>query len=97
MLYDTLPRSRILYKSHEVEQSFESFRKDAVILAGHYTAEVRNDEIQLTAKSLSYADCTQDEIEQIYSDLIDFGLTKLNGYKSGNELRLAVEQLMTFA
>lgn len=71
--YDNTELPEIEYKGEMVRQSFESFRKRLVILAGHHTMDVSADgkRVELRAQSLSYAQCSQELAEEIYGDLLD--------------------------
>lgn len=98
LMYDQLPRQQTEYKGQIIEQSFERFRKEAVILSGHYEADVTgNGEVRFEAQSISYKQCSQELIEKIYSDLIDLALRKLGTYQNRDDLDKVVDQLMGFA
>jgi hypothetical protein len=87
------------YKGQKVMPSYDRFRYDLVILAGHYTPvfNIRG-ELRLEAKSISYAKCSEDEAEKIYSSCIDAALK--NVYKTATDektLRDMVDRLLSFA
>lgn len=87
------------YKGRKVEPSFDLFRKQLTILAGHYEAtfDIRG-EIRLEAKSLSYANATEEEVERIYSDVISAALKHVFKMAMTEEqLRAAVENILHFA
>lgn len=98
LMFDQLPRTTGTYHGQVFEQSFERFRKEAIILAGHYSVEVTGSgDIRFEAVSISYANCPQELIEEIYSDLINFALRKLSHYPDAAALDRIVEQLLDFA
>ena len=70
--YQNTEHPPVEYRGMEVRQSFKSFRDGLVIKAGYHEMDVNNrGDVMLRAKSLSYAETTQDEIEAIYSDILD--------------------------
>jgi hypothetical protein len=91
--------SEMTYKGQKVVPEFDRFRKDLIILAGHYTPvfNIRG-ELRLEAKSIGFANCSEDEAERIYSDCINAALK--NVYKAAKteaELRNLVDQILEFA
>lgn len=90
--------SQVEYKGQPVTPSFDRFRKDLTVLAGHYTPVfgIRGD-MRLEPKSLSFAKCTEEEAHKIYSDVIDAALK--NVYRasiSADELNERVMQILHF-
>lgn len=87
------------YKGHKVEPSFDLFRKQLTILAGHYEATYSiNGEIRLEAKSLSFANATEEEVERIYSDVINASLKHVFKMSmTEQQLRECVENILAFA
>jgi len=87
------------YKGHKVRSSYDRFRKELVILAGHYEPVFNiKGELRLEAKSISYSKCTQEEAERIFSDCINAALKHI--YKfclEEEELRAMVNSLLEFA
>ena len=54
------------------EKNFERFRKDTTILAGFYDVTFRLDgSTRIEAKSISFANMSEDEFEDLYSKTID--------------------------
>ena len=89
----------VQYRGMKVEPSIEMFRKQLTILAGHYTAtfDIRGN-VKLEAKSLSFANCTEEEAERIYQDVISAALKHV--YKqtmSEAKLRSMVDDILAFA
>lgn len=87
------------YKGVKVEPSFDLFRKQLTILAGHYEATYSiNGEIRLEAKSLSFANATEEEVEQIYSDVINAAIKHVFKLTIDEALlRKMVEDILSFA
>lgn len=87
------------YKGQRAEPSKERFRKDLTILAGHYsvTFDIQG-KVKLEAKSLSFASCSEEEAERIYSDVINAALKHVVtvGFTE-QELRETVDGLLRFA
>lgn len=96
-LYDALPKHTAEYKGQQVEQSFTSFRKMMVAMAGHYEIEVTaSDCVRAVATSISYKECSQQKAEQIYSDVIDKALELLGGSQSRDDLDEIVNNILRF-
>lgn len=87
------------YKGIKVEPSFDLFRKQLTILAGHYEATYSiNGEIRLEAKSLSFANATEEEVERIYSDVITAAIKHVFKLTIDETLlRKMVEDILAFA
>jgi len=89
----------VRYRGMKVEPSFDMFRKQLTILAGHYTAsyDVRGN-VKLEAKSLSFANCSEEEAERVYSDVINASLRQVFKFKiSEEQLRKTVDDILAFA
>lgn len=87
------------YKGQLAKPCFETFREQFIILAGHYdvTFDIKGN-IRLKAKSLSFANCTQERFEKIYSDLINAALKHVyQGTMSEAQLRNTVDQILAYA
>ncbi|HLV16019.1 MAG TPA: DUF1367 family protein [Pseudomonas sp.] len=87
------------YRGMKVEPSFELFRKQLTILAGHYDAtyDIRGN-VRLEAKSLSFANCSEEDAERIYSDVIDAALKQVFKFSiSEAQLRKIVDDILAFA
>jgi hypothetical protein len=81
-----------------VNPSFDRFRKDLTILAGHYKPVYKIDgSVILVARSLAYKNCTDEEKARVYNDVLDAALEHV--YKhclDKAELGRIVEQLVAF-
>ncbi len=87
------------YKGKTATPCFETWRSQFIILAGHYdvTFDIKG-QIRLKAKSLSFANCSQEEFEAIYSDLINCALKHVyDASMSERKLRDLVEQILRYA
>lgn len=86
------------WKGVTPEKSFERFRKDIVILAGHYDAFYRVDgSVRIEAKSLSFGSMNEGNFEELYNSVIDVGLKHfLTGYKSREEVSGTVDEILRF-
>lgn len=91
--------ANIEYRGKKVRTSYDRFRKELVILAGHYEPvfNIRG-ELRVEAKSLSFARCTEEEAEKIFSDCINAALKNVYKYAMGeDELRKIVEEILAFS
>lgn len=87
------------YKGTAATPCFDTWREQFVILAGHYdvTFDIRG-KLRLKAKSLSFANCSQEQFEKIYSDLINCALKHTyDASMSERKLRELVDQIMRYA
>lgn len=88
----------IEYRGELVKPSFTRFRHELTILAGHYVPVYNiKGEVKLEAKSISFASCSQEEAEEIFSDLINAALKHV--YKermTEPQLRKFVDDILAF-
>lgn len=87
------------WKGVAPEKSFERFRKDLIILAGHYDASYRLDgSVRIEAKSVSFSNMDEEEFENLYSNIINVGLQRVlpHGYNS-EKVRSVIDQLLAFS
>lgn len=88
------------YKGQPVKPSFDRFRKDLIILTGHFDAVYNaRGEVRVEAKSISFANMSEDEFEVLYSDTIDVILRKiLNGHGlTEDQLRQHVDNVLRYS
>jgi len=80
------------------EKSFDRFRADIQILAGHYEAKYRIDgSVRIESKSVSFARMTDKSFEELYSAVIDVGLKHiLVGYDDADQVDRVVMELIQF-
>lgn len=96
---DSMAGAELEYKGMKAAPSFDRFRYDLTILAGHYTAtfDILGN-LKLEAKSLSYGKCSEEEAERIYSDVINAALKQV--FREGmseQELRQIVDTILGYA
>lgn len=79
------------------KKSFDQFREDITILAGFYDALYRVDgSVRIVAKSIAYSKMSQEEKEQLYSNIIDVGLEKILVNYNKEELDAVMRELLGF-
>jgi hypothetical protein len=96
--YNNSDRINIEHKGQVVGQSFKNYRDGLVIRAGHHHIDVSANGKTLTyrAQSLSYTECTQELVEQIYSDILDVLCADFTNYTK-DDLDKLVKELIRFA
>lgn len=87
------------YKGQKVQADKERFRKDLTILAGHYDPIYDiTGKVKLQARSLSYASCSEEEAQAIYSSVINAALRHIyQGQMDERRLQEQVDQIIRFA
>ncbi len=79
------------------EKSFERFRKDLTILAGHYECHYLIDgSVRIEAKSLSYDKMSTEAFEELYSNVINVGLKHILPNYSRSDLDEVLSKLLAF-
>lgn len=94
---DTMPDRE--YRGQEVQRSFERFRKDLTILAGHFSPVwAVNGEMRVEAASLKFSRMDNETFEALYSATINAVLSKiLSGTKlTEADLRAHVDRVLEF-
>jgi len=94
---DTMPDRE--YRGQEVQRSFERFRKDLTILAGHFRPVwAVNGEMRVEAASLKFSRMDNETFETLYSATINAVLSKiLSGTKlTEADLRAHVDRVLEF-
>jgi len=85
------------YKGEVVQKNFKQFRRDIVILSGHYeTAYTLKGEVRLTPKSISFANMDEDEFEALYSATINVVLSRILTNYTREDLDNVVDQVLAF-
>lgn len=98
MWQDTQPPRE--YRGNPVVTSFERFRDEVTILAGHHEAVFSvTGELRLQAKSVSFAKMDETAFERFYSTVIDVLLQKVlnNDRLTPEKMRAYVDQVISFA
>lgn len=86
-----------LHKGVQVDKSFERFRKDVIIQAGHYDVVVNiNGELRLEAKSISFVKMTQPEFEDLYNKSVNVILQKVLTTYTREDLDQIVDKVIRF-
>lgn len=100
LAFDYWEVADVEYKGQAVVKNFDRFRKDMTILAGFYepTFNVRN-EVRLEAKSISFANMSEPEFEDLYSSMVNVLLDRVLRAKgfSRETVDEIVDQLAAFA
>ena len=79
------------------EKNFEQFREDIIILCGFYHRWVRLDgTTRVTAKSIAFANMSEDEFEKLYSKAIAVIIKHVLKSYTDEMLRSVVEQVEAF-
>lgn len=86
------------YRGQLVKPSFDTFREELTILAGHYQAVYSlNGKFRVVADSLRYEICSDEKKEKIFSDVINAALKHVyDGSLEEAALRALVEQILEF-
>ena len=87
------------HKGQQIVPSFEKFRKDLTILAGHWHPVVRiNGDVVREADSLAWASMNNETFDLFYSATINAVLKNISQSKlSEEQLRNTVEEVLSFA
>lgn len=88
------------YKGIPVEPNFERFRKDLIVLTGRFDAvyNARGD-VRVEAKSISFANMSEQDFEALYSDTINVILKKIlnSTAMTEDQLRGHVDNVLRYA
>jgi hypothetical protein len=88
------------YRGEKLSKNIETFRRDILILAGHYTASYGIDgQVRLEAKSISFAKCDEYEFNDVYASVLRVVWNKIlrhAHFASEQEVELVVNQLLAF-
>lgn len=96
---ETMVEHHLDYHGVKAEPSEDVFRKNLIVLAGHYsvTYDIFG-KVRLEAKSLAYANCTEEEAERIYSDVINAALKHVFKLSMDEaELKKIVDTILGYA
>ena len=85
------------YKGQAVGKNFDQFRNDITVLAGYYEMAVNlRGETRLTAKSISFANMSQDDFDSLYSAVVNVVLTRILTNYTQDQLDAVMDQLLGF-
>ena len=80
------------------EKTFDRFRADLTILAGHFRQVIRvNGEMVIEPKSISFANMSEDEFEELYSNTINVVLKKILTNYDREQLDNVILELLNFS
>jgi len=88
------------YRGVQVEPNFDRFRKDLIIMSGRFDAVYNaRGEVRVEAKSISFANMSEDEFETLYSDVINVILKKIltSSTMTEDQLRDHVDTVLRYA
>lgn len=92
------PDSSLEYAGQPVQKNRKRFRKDIIILAGHYDSTVNlKGEVRLEAHSISFANMSEEDFEKLYSEAINVILTRILRNYTRADLEAVVAELLRFA
>ncbi len=94
------PNGEKTWKGQPVRKDFDRFREDITILSGHYEVSYRVDgSVKPSARSISFANCEEDEFEKVYNAVLDVVWEKIlrdANYRSKADVDDLVNQLMGY-
>lgn len=102
LAYDLWEPEAKTYKGQPIAKNFDGFRRDIIILAGHYEAVYSlNGDVRLDAKSIAFDKCDEDEFEEIYKGVLnvvwDKVLRQVAGYGTPEDVDRVVNQLLAYS
>jgi hypothetical protein len=94
------PNEDLIVRGESARKDFDQFRKDVLILAGHYNRYVNaRGEVRLEAKSLSPAKCEGVDLQCIYRKVLDVVWSRILRhvrYASPAEAERVIEKILTY-
>ncbi len=85
------------YKGLKVAKNFDQFRNDITVMAGYYeTAVTFNGDVRLVARSISFANMSQDDFDGLYSAVINVVLARILTQYTRDDLDNVVNQVLGF-
>ena len=85
------------YRGQPVQKNREVFRKEITILSGFYEAVYKIDgTFKLVAKSISFANMTEDEFSNLYSKTISVILDKVLTSYTEDDLSSVINEILGF-
>ena len=101
LAYDIWEPEEKTYKGQPIAKSFDRFRKDITILAGHYNAVFCiNGEVRLEAKSIAFDQCEEEEFEKVFKGVLDVVWNKIlreANYRTPEDVENTVNQLLAYS
>lgn len=100
LVFDSWEPPRVVDERFSPVKSFEAFRKDILILAGHCDATYSPDgAVKLEARSISFDEVGEEDFSDIYSRVLDVVWTRVMrylNYRSPVELEQTVARIVSF-
>lgn len=100
LAFDAWDAPEVEYKGEPVSKSFDQFRKDITVLAGHRDVVINlKGHVRVTAKSLSFSEMDEEDFAVVYKSILNVVWRKFlsqKGYKTEAEIERVVAQLMGF-
>jgi hypothetical protein len=95
--FDAWEPPQLEHNGLPVQKNFDRFRKDCVIAAGFYepVCNLRG-EVRAEAKSISFANMSQDEFDEVYSKVADVILQRVLTKYTRDDLDRVVQEMMSF-
>lgn len=94
------PQQARAWRGEALRKDFDSFRRDILVLAGHFDAHYGVDgSVTLVARSISFAACDEHAFSDIYSGVLDViwdRVLRHGGYDSKREVEDVVEALLSY-
>lgn len=86
------------YRGAPVATSFDRFRKDLTIMAGHYDLVTNfKGEVRAEAKSLSFGSMEETEFQRVYSDIINAVLKHIFKNSNREDIDRWVNSILAFS
>ena len=95
--FDNWEPGEVNGKYGKPQKNFERFREDIIILSGYYESVIRiNGEVVIKAKSISFANMSQEEFEKLYSNTIDVILQRILRNYTKQDLEQVVQRVIGY-
>ena len=97
LAFDAWEPAEATYKGEIVAKNFDQFRRDITILSGHYELAITlKGETRMTAKSISFANMSQDEFDSLYDAAVNVILKRILTTYDREALDAVMDRLMGF-
>jgi hypothetical protein len=96
--YDHFEADGIEYRGQPVQKNRDVFRQEITIMAGFYEPVYKIDgSFKLIAKSISFANMTEDEFADLYSKTITVILNKVLTSYTNDDLNKVVDEILGYS
>lgn len=97
LAFDAWEPTEATYKGQVVSKNFDQFRRDITILSGYYEMAITlKGETRLTAKSISFANMSQDEFDALYNSACNVILQRVLTTYDREALDAVMDRLIGF-